>query len=376
MARLLGFDNGVKGRFAVIVDGDETEARRKWNWLVDECTQLIPGLEGDYKTFDSPVAILEQINLGSFIKDLPQQQKDCIAGYFPCPEVLFHVMQEYRGKEGKAIDYLDREISVIMDALKYLFFNLVDRSDLIKRAVAWRKEYPCHSNASNIPSALKNWEQALKEGGDKGGAFETLTRNLAWHILMSHEWLVAASWENVSFPVICQFEHDIVLRLLHSYLMQIEDGANLSGAHLFSRLERLKLNGKFPQSKKELEHRPRLFKKDKELLDSDLSEFLVTGYWLDKQRHSVVVITCDRKKQKERLEVNIRGIKQVNKLLDDRDLKGGSIHKTPARIPIHPGVLVVVDQNSKKPTEKIDVQELMADLEAENAVNKPELQMS
>ncbi len=96
-------------------------------------------------------------------------------------------------------------------------------------------------------------------------------------------------------------------------------------------------------------------------MDSDLSEFLVTGYVQDKQRHPLVVITCDRKKQKERLQAIIRGVKFVNKTLGDLDSRGGFDYKIPDLISINPGILIVVDQDCQKLGEKIDVRQLIID---------------
>ena len=367
MVVLLALDNGVKSRFATIDEADKEDTEKKWNWLVSEVIQLIPGFEGDHKIIDSPIANLELIGLGSFIKNLSQQEKDRIQGYFPNPEAFLYMMRGFRGmpidpvKENKCIEFLSREISVVADALKYLMYHSLDRKELIEKSTAWQKKYSCHRHASIISRELEAWERALEEG-DKGLAFEILVRNLAWNILMRHEWVMDASKGSDDFKEVCQYEKDIVLRLIYFYLMQMEDGANLSGAYLFSRLERLGgMSGKSCESKKEWDYRPSLFKKDKELLDSDLSEFLVTGYVQDKQRHPLVVITCDRKKQKERLQAIIRGVKFVNKTLGDLDSRGGFDYKIPDLISINPGILIVVDQDCQKLGEKIDVRQLIID---------------
>ncbi len=276
----------------------------------------------------------------------------------------------------KAIHFLSRELLVTMDALRHLFLQVVDRKELIEKSVAWLEEHTCHPDASSVSSMLEGWKVQLEQG-DKGHGFEILVRHLAWHVLMCHEWLIKANLENIPFSVICQFEHEIAIRILHSYLMQMEDGANLSGARLFSRLERLGGPNGFPKSKKEWDSRPNPFnKKDRELLDGDLAEFLVTGYVYNGERHSLTVITCDRKKIRERLKAIIRGINYINTVLDGMKQRGESPRRVPDRIPIHPGIMIVVDQDCKDPTEKIDVQQLIDEIDAENVVNPTELPIS
>ncbi len=117
-----------------------------------------------------------------------------------------------------------------------------------------------------------------------------------------------------------------------------------------------------------------LFKeKDRELLDGDLTEFLVTGYMYREERHSLIGLTCDGKKLRERLKATIRGVRYVNKILGDRERKVELPFRTPDRIPIHPGIMIVVDQHRKNPTEKIDVRQLIAEIDAENDGNPTEL---
>jgi hypothetical protein len=387
MVKLIALDNGIKERFAIIGDEGLDKSSKKWSWLVGECSGLIPGFEGEYTTIDSPFGFLEQIYLGKLIKDLPPKHKALIAEYFPKPEVLFHVLERFQGSALKdltnadkvldeAVHFLSREVLVTMDALKHLFLQIVDRKKLIKKSVAWSKEHSCHPHASSVSTKLKDREMLLRKG-DKGFGFEMLVRHLAWHVLMSHEWLMNANLENVPFPAVCQFEQDIALRILYSYLMQMEEGANLSAARLFSRLERLRGPNGFPQSKEEWSLRPNPFRwKDRDLLDGDLAEFLVTGFMYKGKRHPLIGLTCDRQKLRERLTAIIRGIKYVNKLLDGMEQKGESPHRVPARIPICPGIMIVVDQYREKPTEKVDVQQLIEEIDAENTVNPPELQIS
>lgn len=387
MVRLVAMDTGIKERFAIIGNEGLYKAQKKWDWLIGECCQLIPGFRGDYTTIDSPFGFLEQIYLGKLIKDLPQEHKDRITAYFPMPEVLFFALERFRKLAlcnsadthralHKGIYFLSREILVTMEALRHFFLQVVDRKYLIERSVAWRKEHSCHSHASSVSGMLEDWEMFL-EGGDKGQGFEILVKHLAWHVLTSHEWLIGANLENISFSDVCHFEQQIALRILNTYIMQMEDGANLSGARLFSRLERLGTPSRIPQSKKEWDSRLNPFnKKDRDLLDGDLAEFLVTGFMCNGSRHSLIGITCDRKKLRERLRAIIRGVKYVNTLLDDLERRRELLHRVPSRIAIHPGIMIVVDQDCKEPTEKIDVQKLIDEIDVENAVNPTELPIS
>lgn len=235
MTFLLAFDTGVKTRFAIIGDEGLDEAQERWNWLVGECDRLIPGFSGDYTTVDSPFGFLEQIYLGKLIQDLQQERKDRMVGYFPKPEVLFHVLDRFYkeasqsnsvdsgGVLGGVVDFLTREILVTMDALQYFFLDIVDRKELIEKSIAWREEHRCHSHAISVCGMLEDWEKALREG-DKGAGFQILVRHLAWHVLMSHEWLINTGLENVPYATICQFEQNIALRLLYSYLCKSKGG--------------------------------------------------------------------------------------------------------------------------------------------------------
>lgn len=372
---LLAFDNGVRDRFGVIGEEGILGTQTKWDWLISESGRLIPELKRNYTTIDTPAGFLEQIHLGNLIDRLPRECRDRIDAYFPMPQALYRTLKSFNQDAlrcdpigikkilHESISFLSREILVTMEALRHLFFQIIDRKDIIERSVKWRRENPCHKHASSVSSLLEDWEKELEQG-DKGHGFEMLVKHLAWHVLMSRVWLIGLVDESADVE---QFEHNILLRLLHSYLMQMQDGSNLSGARLFARLERLGISASTKPKKQWLE-RPNLYKggAGRELLDGDLAEFLVTGFVTQKVRHPLIVITCDWKRQKERLKAIIRGVKYVNGILDEMQ-KGKEVEiKTPERIPVVPGVMVLVHKDQKKPSELIDIQKLIEEVEAEN----------
>jgi len=220
---------------------------------------------------------------------------------------------------------------------------------------------------------LEDWEKELEQG-DKSYAFENFVKHLAWHVLMSRSWLVGHIGEGGDIE---QFEHKIALRLLNTYLMQMQDGSNLSGARVFARLERLCI---FSDTKPKTpwQQRPNFYKggSGRELLDGDLAEFLVTGFVCEKKRRSLTVITCDWKNQKGRLKAVIRGVKYVNELLHDLEQKKEMIPPIPERIPIVPGAMILVDKDRKKTSELIDVRKLLDEVDAEIEQQRKKLNFS
>ncbi len=327
---------------------------------------------------DTPAGFLEQIHLGNLIDTLPQTYQDRIDACFPMPQALYRTLKSFQQDAlqcdavgvnkilHESISFLSREILVTMEALKHLFLQVIDRKEIITRSVKWRRENPCHKHASSILGLLEDWEKELEQG-DKGYGFEMLVKHLAWHVLMSRVWLIGRVGEGLDVE---QFEHNILLRLLHSYLMQMQDGSNLSGARLFARLERLGVSTSI-KPKKQWLARPNLYKggAGRELLDGDLAEFLVTGFVAKKVRHSLIVITCDWKKQKERLKAIIRGVKYVNGMLEGMHARKELAIIVPAHIPIVPGVMILVDKDRKKPSEAIEVQKLVQEVEAEDEIS-------
>ncbi|MGE0670648.1 MAG: hypothetical protein AB7H48_04275 [Parachlamydiales bacterium] len=257
-----------------------------------------------------------------------------------------------------------------MEALRHLFFQVIDRKEIIAKSTRWRLENPCHEHASSISGLLEDWEKELEQG-DKGYGFEVLVKHLAWHVLMSRVWLIGHVGEGADVE---QFEHNILLRLLHSYLMQMQDGSNLSGARLFARLERLGASGSSNPKKRWFE-RPNLYKGGvgRELLDGDLAEFLVTGFVVKKVRRPLIVITCDWRKQKERLKAIIRGVKYVNGILEVMHTRKELAITVPANIPVVPGIMILVDKDQKKSSEVINVQKLIEEVDAENRKAFPEV---
>ena len=380
--QLLAFDNGVRDRFGVIGREGILKTQLKWDWLIGETVRLIPELERDYTTIDTPAGFLEQINLGNFIDTLPQTYQDRIDAYFPMPEALYRTLKSFQQDAlqydpvgvnkilHESISFLSREVLVTIEALKHLFLQVIDRKEIIEKSVKWRRENPCHKHASSISGLLEDWEKELEQG-DKGYGFEMLVRHLAWHVLMSRVWLIGRVGDGAD---VAQFEHNILLRLLHSYLMQMQDGSNLSGARLFARLERLGVSTSIKPKKRWLE-RPNLYKggSGRELLDEDLAEFLVTGFVANKVRRPLIVITCDWKKQRERLKAIIRGVKYVNGILEGMHARKELAITVPAQIPIVPGVMVLVDKDRKKPSEAIDVQKLIYEVESENETASSEV---
>lgn len=346
--------------------------------MISESERLIPEIRGDYTTIDTPAGFLEQIHLGNLIDTLPQTYQDRIDAYFPMPQALCRTLRSFQQDASQcdpadvnkllheSTEFISREILVTMEALKYLFFQVIDRKEIIAKSVKWRRENPCHKHALSISNMLEDWENGLEQG-DKGFTFEMLVNHLAWHVLMSRVWLIGRVGDRGD---VAQFEHNILLRLLHSYLMQMQDGSNLSGARLFARLERLGVSAS-TKSKKQWLARPNLYKggAGRELLDGDLAEFLVTGFSLRGVRHPLRVITCDWKKQKERLKAIIRGVKYVNGILEGMHKRKELAITVPERIPIIPGVMILVDKHQKKPSEVIDVQKLIQEVESENEIN-------
>lgn len=376
--QLLAFDNGVRDRFGVIGREGIFKTQLKWDWLISETVRLIPELERNYTTIDTPAGFLEQIHLGNLIDTLPQAYQDRIDAYFPMPQALYRTLKSFQQDAlqcdavsinkilHESISFPSREILVTMEALRHLFFQVIDRKEIIARSVKWRRENPSHKHASSISGLLEDWEKELEQG-DKGYGFEMLVKHLAWHVLMSRVWLIGRVGEGADVE---QFEHNILLRLLHSYLMQMQDGSNLSGARLFARLERLEVSSSTKPKKRWLE-RPNLYKggAGRELLDGDLAEFLVTGFVVKKVRHPLIVITCDWRKQKERLKAIIRGVKYVNGILEGMHARKELEITIPTHIPVVPGVMILVDKDRKNLSEVIDVQKLIKEVEAENEIN-------
>ncbi len=350
----------------------------KWDWLISESDRLIPEFRGDHTTVDTPAGFLEQIHLGNLIDTFPQTYQDRIDAYFPMPQALYRTLRSFQQDAlqcdptdvnkllHESISFLSREILVTMEALKHLFLQVIDRKEIIAKSVKWRRENPCHKHALSISGLLEDWEKELEQG-DKGFAFELLVKHLAWHVLMSRVWLVGRVGDGADVE---QFEHNILLRLLHSYLMQMQDGSNLSGARLFARLERLGVSTS-TKPKEQWLKRPNLYKggAGRELLDGDLAEFLVTGFALKEVRRPLRVITCDWKKQKERLKAIIRGVKYVNGILEGMHKRKELAITVPERIPVVPGVMILVDKDRKKPSEVIDVQKLIQEVDAENKIS-------
>ncbi len=362
----------MRDRFGVIGGDGILETQRKWDWLIGETIGLIPELERDYTTIDTPAGFLEQIHLGNLIDTLPQTYQDRIDAYFPMPQALYRTLKSFQQDAlqcdpvgvkkilHESTSFLSREVLVTMEALRHLFFQVIDRKEIIEKSVKWRRENPCHTHALSISGLLEDWEKELEQG-DKGYGFEMLVKHLAWHVLMSRVWLIGRVGESADVE---QFEHNILLRLVHSYLMQMQDGSNLSGARLFAGLERLEVSSSTKPKKRWLE-RPNLYKggTSRELLDGDLAEFLVTGFVAQKVRHPLIVITCDWRKQKERLKAIIRGVKYINGILEGMHARNELAITVPTHIPVVPGVMILVDKDRKKTSEAIDVQKLIQEVE-------------